>query len=485
MADLMPGLRASERGVLDALRAALAAAGYTAESIARPWRLHRFVVGAEADAVRDLDERLAAIVTLFALGGRLPLGVARRALQPARLEEIAEAGLLSLNGEWVTPNHLLLPHRHLLIAGDGRRPGDPDIVSSFSEPSLMLARLTPRAAARSMLDLGTGSGVLALLGAGHCGRVTAVDINPRALMFARFNARLNETPDIELLAGSWFEPVAGRRFDLIVCNPPYVVSPDQEFAFRDSGLRGTALLDGLVRQTAGHLEPGGLGILLCSWPHASKDDWADAPRSAVAGTGCDALILGRGTLDPLDYAVNWNTPPVRFLSPDSLRETVARWLGYYTDIGAGAVSYGAVILRRRMTGTPWVSSWQAGSAPGDRASEQLLRAITGHDLSAAEDSALLARRFSLPDETDVTQRFARRQGRFHEHPAIISLDAGLGVTAAVDPDVLDVIFACDGQQTLSQTVARFAERRQMPADALAHPVTTAIRELLRHGLPDC
>ena len=201
-------------------------------------------------------------------------------------------------------------------------------------------------------------------------------------------------------------------------------------------------------------------------PHASKDDWADAPRSAVAGTGCDALILGRGTLDPLDYAVNWNTPPVRFLSPDSLRETVARWLGYYTDIGAGAVSYGAVILRRRMTGTPWVSSWQAGSAPGDRASEQLLRAITGHDLSAAEDSALLARRFSLPDGTDVTQRFARRQGRFHEHPAMISLDAGLGVTAAVDPDVLDVIFACDGQRTL------FADRsavRGTPPDARRCP----------------
>jgi 2-polyprenyl-3-methyl-5-hydroxy-6-metoxy-1,4-benzoquinol methylase len=124
----------------------------------------------------------------LALGGRLRLGVARRALQPARLEEIGETGLLSLNGQWVTPNYLLLPHRHLLIAGDGHRPADPDVVSSFSGPSLMLARLTPPVAARSMLDLGTGSGVLALLGAEHCGGVTAVDINARALMFARFNA---------------------------------------------------------------------------------------------------------------------------------------------------------------------------------------------------------------------------------------------------------------------------------------------------------
>jgi SAM-dependent methyltransferase len=471
--------------VLNTLRVALAAAGYTAESIARPQRLHRFLVGTEADAVRDLDERLAALVTLFALGKRLPLKVAHRALQPARLEEIQETGLVSLNGQWVIPNHLLLPHRHLLIAGDGHRPGDQNVVSSFSEPSLMLARLTPRVAARSLLDLGTGSGVLALLGAEHCGGVTAIDINRRALMFARFNARLNEIPDIELLEGSWFEPVAGRRFDLILGNPPYVISPDREFTFRDSGLRGTALLDGLVRQTAEHLEPGGLGILLCSWPHASEDDWADAPRSAAAGTGCDALIFCHATLDPLDYSVSWNTPPVRFLSPDSLRETVARWLGYYTDIGAGALSYGAVILRRRMTGTPWVSSWRAGCAPGDRAPEQLVRAITGHDLIAVDDGALQAKRLSLPDGIDVTQRFAQRQGRFLERPAMIRLDGGLGVTAAVDANVLDVIFACDGRRTLSENVGRFAERREMPADSLAHLVTAAVRELLRHGLFDC
>jgi hypothetical protein len=296
------------------------------------------------------------------------------------------------------------------------------------------------------------------------------------------STRLNEIPGIELLEGCWFEPVAGRRFDLILGNPPYVVSPDREFAFRDSGLRGAALLDGLVRQTAEHLAPDGLGILLCSWPHASQDDCLAAPRSAVADTGCDALILCQATLDPLDYAVNWNTPPVRFLSPDSLRQTVARWLGYYAGIGAGALSYGAVILRRRMTGTAWMSSWRAGSVPGDRAPEQLIRAMTGHDLSAAEDGALLARRFSLPDGIDITQRFARRQGSFCKRPAMIGLDGGLGVTAAVDPDVLDVLFACDGRRILSQTVGRSAERRGMPADALGHLVTVAVRELLMRGL---
>jgi methylase of polypeptide subunit release factors len=73
-----------------------------------------------------------------------------------------------------------------------------------------------------MLDVGTGSGVLAILAAQHSDQVTAIDVNPRALMFARFNARLNGVSHLQLLEGSWFEPVAGRTFDLIACNPPYV-----------------------------------------------------------------------------------------------------------------------------------------------------------------------------------------------------------------------------------------------------------------------
>lgn len=58
------------------------------------------------------------------------------------------------------------------------------------------------------------------------------------------------------------------------------------------------------------------------------------------------------------------------------------------------------------------------------------------------------------------------------------------MTAAVDVDVLDVIFACDGERTLSETVGRFAKRRRMPADALAQLVNVTVRELLRRGLLD-
>ena len=461
----------------------LDAVGYTDEAVAEPVRRHRFLLGTETNVVGELDEPLAALVELFALGQRVRSARARAALEPVDLGEISETGLVTVNGEWVTPRYRLQPYADLLLAADVNRPGDPDRVSSFTGHTLKLARLTPRGRARSMLDVGAGSGILALLGATHSDRVTATDVNPRALMFAGFNASLNEITNLELLEGPWFEPVAGRVFDLIVCNPPYVVSPDQEFAYRDSGLPGSALLEQLTRGMADGLAPGGLAVMLCNWPHDSEDDWDAAPTAAAAGTGCDALILGAGTVDPFEYVVRWSTPPVEFMEPGALRETVARWLGYYQATGVGAITNGAVILRRRTRGTPWLRTMTATATVGDRASEQLTALLAGHDLlEQLELRGLLARRFSLPEGLDISQRFQRRDARFTARPAMIRLDDGLGVSAAVDPDALDVLFACDGRRTLSEAVDHVATRRGVSAEAVSETAIAAVSELLRHGL---
>ncbi len=80
----------------------------------------------------------------------------------------------------------------------------------------------------SVLDLGTGSGAIALaLAAERPGwRITAVDIMASALEVARQNARDLSIPRIDWRLGSWFEPVAGERFHLIVANPPYIAAGD-------------------------------------------------------------------------------------------------------------------------------------------------------------------------------------------------------------------------------------------------------------------
>jgi release factor glutamine methyltransferase len=81
-----------------------------------------------------------------------------------------------------------------------------------------------------VLDLGTGCGAIALAIAKErpaC-EVTATDCSDDALAVARENARQRAIPNIHFFAGSWFEPVAGRTFDLIVSNPPYVPDSDPD-----------------------------------------------------------------------------------------------------------------------------------------------------------------------------------------------------------------------------------------------------------------
>ncbi|MFP1624440.1 HemK2/MTQ2 family protein methyltransferase [Streptomyces sp. 5K101] len=161
----------------------------------------------------------------------------------------------------VTPERTL-PRRLL------RTPGVyvPQIDTYLLAGALAREPLRPGA---DVLDLGTGSGALALVAARRGARVTAVDTSWRAVLTARVNAAL-AGQRVEVLHGDLLAPAAGRRFDLIVGNPPYVPAPQPRPPRRgaavawDAGPDGRAVLDRICDGAAALLRPRGVLLLVQS-----------------------------------------------------------------------------------------------------------------------------------------------------------------------------------------------------------------------------
>ena len=152
-----------------------------------------------------------------------------------------------------------------------------------------------KGAQSEVLDLGTGSGCIAIALAHErpAARVTAADVSETALKVARDNA-VAIGVDVELVRGAWFEPLAGRRFDLIVSNPPYVAAGDPHLLQGDlrfepaialaSGEDGLADIRIIAARAPGYLRDG--GWLLFEHGH----DQADTCRDLLLKAGFGDVI---------------------------------------------------------------------------------------------------------------------------------------------------------------------------------------------------
>ena len=285
-------------------------------------------------------------------------------------------------------------HYGLELAGDPpERANERDFVC-VGPASLTLARLTIRRPVGAALDLGTGNGFQALLAARHADHVVGVDISERALDFARLNARRNGVENAEWRQGSWLEPVRGEHFDLVVANPPYVISPDSRLLYRDSGEPGDALVRRLLGELPDSLAEGGFAQVLCNWAVGPDGEWRSSLEQAFAGRGCDALILRYAVFEPRHYAELWHRDG----------EVIDRWCEHYRELGIEAIATGVVVLRRR-AGRNWIRAVVVPAAPTDDAGEHLLRLFTGQDwvragargLARPPRGARLVSRVSLDD----------------------------------------------------------------------------------------
>jgi methylase of polypeptide subunit release factors len=408
------------------LRDAFVRAGYTQEALAAALCVDEPVgAGAVRANVSRLAGPLGTLARLFLAGETVPRPAAAAALD---VDAAVAAGLLEGEDELVAPFAVDEWHG-FYVAHDHEADAAFDHVAGISNATRTLAALTLRRPARRALDLGTGCASQALLVSRHAEHVVATDVTERALSVARLNLVLNDVTNVDIREGSLFEPVAGELFDLIVSNPPFVVSPDTDLVFRDAGLEGDEISRLVVRGAAEHLEPGGFASMLICWGHGADADWRERVQGWLGGAACDAWLVRYVSEDPLEYALKW-----------AGEEAAGRWVEYYDRAAIGTLTTGGLVLRKRTDGDDgWFAFADADSGPTGPASDQLERLFAANDFQGD----LRAERLRLaPHVLDEQLRWS--EGAYRHAHLVTRLDEGAGVEVPVDPAALRALFALDG-----------------------------------------
>jgi methylase of polypeptide subunit release factors len=496
------------------LRDALAEADYTPDSVeallgpvATAAQARGDVVTAgllAGDRLTDDGGRLATLVRLFLLNAPVPAAAADKALHPLPLPAAYAAELLvpaGADGELVRAGLDLRPHGWadgsgpdaaqgtwwvvadlgVEQAGGGELRGD--YVLGIGPSSVTLAEATVRPPVRTGLDLGTGCGVQSLYLSRHCARVTATDVTDRALAFAATTAALNGQ-DWELRYGDLLEPVAGRRFDLVVSNPPFVVGPGRPggaatHPYRDSGRSGDGIAAELIAAGADVLTDGGWLQLLANWLHVSGQPWPERVGSWVAPTGCDAWVVQREVLDPAAYVTLWLRDAGQ-LGTERGQRLAERWLGWFAEQRVEAIGLGLVTLHAAGADDPSVRIEEMRQQVEGPLGPRVLDRFARMDWLRSAD--LAGARLRAAPDLRLRQTASGGGEGWQVDTQLLALDNGLRWAEEVDPVMVALVGGCDGTTRLGDQLTVLAAAYDAEPAALTAAALPAVAHLVERGM---
>ena len=462
------------------------------------------------------DSSPVAVLTALFMLGEPVLATALDAALPRT--GAAGAAVIGLVGEpdeagYVRARVDLRPHEAVDDAGEIRwwvasdlgelvtgRALAPDHVLGIGGAGLTLAGLTPRTRVRNALDLGCGCGIQTLYLLRHAEHVVATDISERALAFTAFNAALAGVcvmgdPDagsgggggrLELLQGSLLEPVAGRRFDLIASNPPFVLTPP---AVREAGLplmeyrdAGGPVLPVLVAGLREHLEPGAAAVMLGNWEHRGADSWREAVATWIP-EGLDGWVIEREVQDPVEYATMWLRDGGLTSERDAegFDAALGAWIDDFEVRGVQGVGFGYLIVHRPLRPRdPWRLLEEVTTSGQGVLGHHVAEVLEVRErLAGLDDDAVADLRPVLAP--DVTEERHLIPGAAEPTVILLRQGGGLGRTIRASTVVAALAGVADGELSVGQIASAVVALTGEDAIGLRAEMVEATRHLIAVG----
>ena len=423
----------------------------------------------------------------FWVGATVDAAAARAVVPQGILELLLKSGMLIVDDGGFTSTVRISPFNDLLILSDhvmARTGALPVETVLWPNPTSMLCfQLCLQSPVGRTLDLGSGNGIIALAAAGHTGAVIATDLNPRARQFCEFNAALNGIGNLEFREGNAFEPVRGERFDLIVANPPFFVTPTVRRVYSDNGMELDGFCRMLIRQAPEYLEENGYCQMMIEWVQVKGQPWRERIAEWIAGLGCDVWVLMSYMQSSLDYTlVRVQEDREELSDPAAQTALVDTWIEYFNQHGVEAIHGGIIMLRRRQ-GKNWTRMEDLPSLPS-RPFGEFMRGIfeTHNTLERLSDEKLLETRPALPPSARLEKQFLISDDGWRLSGLDLQLSEGLPYSLALQPQVADFVGACTGKHTLAELADQLAAVLKVDSAVVRRECCTIVRRLADRGM---
>jgi SAM-dependent methyltransferase len=360
----------------------------------------------------------------------------------------------------------------------------PDIVfPAIGDATQRFMALMPRTPCGDMLDLCSGTGIAALVGAARFAeRAWAVDITKRSTRFARFNAALNGIQTVTAVQGDLYAAVAGHTFDRIVANPPYVPSLKDEYIFRDGGEDGERVTWRILAGLAQHLRRGGYFFCDCVATDREGAPLEERIRLAIGESEAefDVLVAEAMTLDPTLYYAR------RAMSGEETFADVGRRHELFKRLGITQLVSAPMLIRRRGRDAVGPAVTLRRQLSPLTRSRDLQRALDWQATAAGWQGAgvnrLLRSRLRANPGAEVRTIHRQQAGEWVMDRCFLVTQVPFVADASCPPAYAALFMSCDGRATGREVLQHLKEQRLVPDDAPEAEFAEVLKRLIEHGL---